>query len=470
MPGSGARRLWAVITGVLVLQACVYLNSVFNARRTFDETERARWAGRDTTFSELYQEVIASADEAYAADPEGRYADDALLLAGQAHLRRGEFMYAERSLEEALRITNDTVLRGEATLYLGAVAVAEGNTAKGISLLDQALMGPASLRAKGEGYLWRGRAFLSQRRVEQGWQDLDLAGATDARYMLPADLDRLAWSISLGDSARARLSMSAMLATPDGRAWGDSIRILLEGANLRWGATTVVRIMGGAEDTPWSRAERNRLLMQRAVFARNAGDTVTAISDAGRVAAGAGTLAQEARVALAHWRLDEVTQMSDLAEVRGTLLPAVGHAEAELLLNAMRLIELMVDRALDGEPLAFLAAAEHAREVLGAPQIAASLFQAYVDGEDEGPWIGKALLAARLLSRDVGQRRALDGRIRALPADPYVRYSRGGNNGDELAALEAVLETRVGALMAQVQESLVARRLLVGADTLSRND
>ncbi len=467
---AAARRPWAIVVWVVALQSCVYLNAVFNARRTFDETERARWAGRDTTFAELYQEVIASAEEAYDADPAGRYADDALMLAGQAHLRLGEFMYAERALEEVLQITNDTVLRSEATLFLGAVAVAEGHVARGISLLDEALAGSASARARGEGHLWRGRALLSQRRVEQGWQDLDQAGKTDARYVLPADLDRLAWAISLGDTTRARLGLRAMLASPDGRAWGDSIRSLLEGASGRWSPTTLVRIMGGAEDTPWSRAEGDRLLMQRAGFAREAGDTVTAVADASKVANGAGTLAQEARVSLALWRLEDIAQMTGLAEVRRTLLPAVGHPEAESLLNAMRRVEALVDRALDGETLAFLVAAEQAREAIGAPQIAASLFQAYVDGDEQGPWVGKALLAARQLSGDVDQQRALDGRIRGLPDDPYVRYARGGDNGDELVALEAVLQLRVDSLLARVRESLVARRLLVGADTLSRNE
>lgn len=467
---SASRRTWAVVAWVVMVNACVYLNSVFNARRTFDETESARWSGRDTTFADLYDEVIASAEEAYEADPDGKYADDALLLVGQANLRKRQFMYAEQALEEVLRVTTDTVLHSEATLYLGAVAVAEGHDARGISLLDAALAGPASSRARGEGHLWRARAFLSQRRVESGWRDLDRAGEIDARYVLPADLDRLAWSITLGDTARARRALDAMMASPEGRGWGDSVRVLLEGAHTRWGPTAVVRIMAGAHDTPWSRAERDRLLMQRATLAREMGDTSSAVADAGRVARGTGTLAQEARVALGRWRLEDVAQLTGVSDVRGILLPAVGHPQADLLLNSIRRIEILVDDALDGESLAFFVAAEQAREVLGAPQIAASLFQAYVDGEEQGAWVGKALLAARQLSKDSDQQRALDGRLRELPDDPYVRYARDGSNGDELTALEAVLRERVTGMLERVQVTLVARRLLVGADTLFRDD
>ncbi|RMH12437.1 MAG: hypothetical protein D6701_13530, partial [Gemmatimonadetes bacterium] len=160
-----------------------------------------------------------------------------------------------------------------------------------------------------------------------------------------------------------------------------------------------------------------------------------------------------------------VRQVSELNAVRAGLLPAAGDPDVDRLIDATRRVQALVDRGLDEDPLAFFAAAEAAREQLGAEQLAASLFQAYADSDPETPWVGKALLAAHAASADPVQRAALARRIAGLVGNPYVRYARGDDVGNALAPLERVLDERLGVLQAQVRADLAARRQLLVPDT-----
>lgn len=463
MTSARARRaglLAVVVPGLAV--GCVYLNTIYNARQIYEEAENARLAGRDSALAERYDQVISKATRGFHADEDGPWADDALFLVGRAHLRRRALLEADAALRRVLEISEDSVLRSQATLYLGAVAVAAGDLDRGTSLLDGALRVVEDRRMRAEGHLWRARALLQQGRVDQGWWDLDRAAEADRRHSAPAGLERVVWGLALGDTARAFLGVQALLFSSGARAYGDSVRVLLRELSARWGPEVALDIMVNAERAPWSRLERDRLLMTRAWFAYEAGDTVRAVEDMARVGGSVGDPAAEARVTLARWRLAEARQVDRLAAVRRVLLPAVASRGAQDLLNGMRRVELLVDYALEGRLVGFFAAAELTREVLGAPRLAAALFQAYADSEPDSPWSGKALLAARGLVARSAERAWLDDRMEALPGNVYVRYARQGEGGGDLGDLEVALQVEVNEILAQVEEELVARRLLVG--------
>jgi hypothetical protein len=76
-------------------------------------------------------------------------------------------------------------------------------------------------------------------------------------------------------------------------------------------------------------------------------------------------------------------------------------------------------------PLAWFAAAEVARDGLGAHRLARGLFLAYADGAPEEPWAPKALLAALAVSPEEGDRAWLRGRLEAKGESPYVLAARG---------------------------------------------
>ena len=124
--------------------------------------------------------------------------------------------------------------------------------------------------------------------------------------------------------------------------------------------------------------------------------------------------------------------------------------------------ELLGEYGREGEFVALIGAAEISRDVLSAPKLAAALFLAYATEATDAPWTGKALLASKELTSDPTERRWLDGRLDALPEDPFVRYARMAHQGSELGDLESRLQERLDALMARVEEELAARRLLAG--------
>jgi hypothetical protein len=243
------------------------------------------------------------------------------------------------------------------------------------------------------------------------------------------------------------------------RRFGDSIRFLVERAAAEWGPSVTVGLLAYAESAPWSRSERDRLLMQRAYFAHAAGDTTQAVDDALLVGGGVGSIADSARVTVARWRL-EVSQLAQLPEIRSLLLPAVGSARAREIINSIRRVRYLVDRALDGDRLGFFAAAQESRDVLRAPVLAVALFQAYADLDPGSPWVGKALLSALPLTADATERRAIDRRIGALPVDAYVRYARRGVRDGSLGPLEVELQRMLDSLLTTMESDLVQRRLL----------
>ncbi len=435
---------------------------MYNAKELYRETELARLAGQDTALAERYDEVIDKATEAYAEDQEGKWSDDALLLIGQAQLRRGSLRSAEEALERVLTVSGDPVVRRQATLYLGAVDVASGRPALGAPLLDEALVTVTDRLIKAEGHLWRARALLQQGYVDQGWWDLDRAAEAHRTHVAPAGLERLIWGIALGDSARTLGGVQTLIFTSNARVYGDSIRRLLHRAAERWSPAVSVDVMVNAERARWSRTERDRLLMTRARFAYQAGDTIRALADARRVGGGVGEQAFDARVTLARWRLADADRVEGFDLARSVLLPAVAYGEAQELLNGMRRVELLVEYGRVGERFAYFAAAEIARDVLDAPRIAAALFRSYADDPEESAWSGKALLAARALEVSPEERERLDGRLRALPGNAYVRYARRGDEGPDLTDLEARLQAGLDEILSRADEELEARRLLVG--------
>ena len=460
---SGPRHVVAFATvGSGLFASCAFNNTLYNAEALYREAEDLRLTGQESAVRGRYQDVVAKATKGYESDEDGGRADDALLLIAKAQLRLGEIQEANRALERALQISEDPDVRAQAVLYQGAVAVAAGETARGIALLDEALVGIDEPIHQAEGYLWRARAQLEQGMVEQGWLDLDRAAEAHSGHVVQADLERVAWGFTLPDSTRIHQGIQALLLTRRAQVFGDSIRSLVRRFADRWGAGSAVVLLDNAEGSQWSREERDRLVMTRAWLAYEAGDMGRAKEDVRRVGAGVGEQASGARVTLARWMLAEVEKVGDLAELRSILLPVVTSEEAQALLNAIRRVELLWEYGLEGEPIALIGAAEISRDVLAARRLSTALFQAYADQAPDAPWYAKALLAARELTADPAERHLLDERLKALPEDPYVRYARGDHDVPELGELEYRLQGALDLIIERVNQELIARRQLTG--------
>ncbi len=421
-----------------------------------------RLAGQDSAVSAHYREVVDKATKAYRDDEEGGYADDALLLIAKARFRLGATAEASRALDRVLEISDDSDLRAQAALYRGVVAVAVGETARGMALLDDAIEDIDEPVHLAEGHLWRARAFFERGMVEQAWRDLDRAAEVSSAHVVTANLERIAWGFILPDLTRIHQGIQELIFTGRAQVYGDSIRSLARRFADRWGAVSAGVLLDNAEDAHWSRDERDRLLMTRAWFAYEAGEVRLAERDARLVGSGVGEQAAAARVTMAKWRLAEVEEVGHLARLRPVLLPAVSSEDAQTLLNAMRRVELLVEYGLEREPVALIGAAEISRDVLVAGRLSAALFRASAIEASEGPWIGKTLLASRELTTDPAERERLDRLLDALPDDPYVRYAHKGHSGPDLGELESRLQEALDPLFERVDEELRARRQLAG--------
>jgi tetratricopeptide (TPR) repeat protein len=420
-------RSWpgvAAAVASLLLGGCVYYNALYNAEHLFERGEGHRLSGRDSLARADYEEVVAKAAKAFRMEPQGEWADDALLLMGRAYLRVGDLRAARAALEQAERITDDDQVRLGAKLYLGASYVEAEDFPTAITLLDEALAGLRPGHVRAEGHLWRARALLEHGEQEAGWWDLDQAASGSGAVRVAAAMERIVWGVRYDDRHRAEEGMNRLLALPGAGQRPDSVVALVQLSAERWGPSAAVQILAGADTARWSQGARGRVRLARARLMREAGDTADARAGVERVADGIGEAAVDARLDLAHWSLARARDLVDVRDAEAVLLPAEDAPEASELIAALREFDDLAEVGLS-DPLGWFAAAEVARERLGAPMLARGLYLAYADEVPDDPWAAKALLAALDVTTDDGGRAWLRGRLEGRSTSPYVLAARG---------------------------------------------
>ena len=176
---------------VALLSGCVYYNALYNAERMFSEGEDHRLAGRDSLAAVRYHDAIRKAARGFRAEPDGAWADDALLIVGRAHLRLGDLRAGRAALQEVVEKTDDEQVRLAATLHLGASFVQSGELDTGLPLLNEAIEDVRDESTRAEGHLWRGRALMALGQVDGGWWDLDQSGTLHESVRLSAALEKI---------------------------------------------------------------------------------------------------------------------------------------------------------------------------------------------------------------------------------------------------------------------------------------
>lgn len=434
-------RLGVALAGVaLVLTGCVYYNALYNAERLFEEGEAYRREGRDSLALARYDDVVRKAASGFRKDPEGEWADDALVLMGRAHLRMGRLREGRAALEAALERAGSDDARLAAELHLGVADAMVGDVDGATVLLNRAIqdLPDGSLRA--EGHLWRGRALLGVGEFDAGWWDLDQA-AIHGSVRLEAALTRLAWGVRAENRDRAREGMNRLLRFPEAGVRVDSVTVLAWAVADAWGSAVAAQFLAGADTARWERTPRGMILLTRAALLRAAGDTARASAEVRRVAEGIGPAADEARLELASWQLAHAGDLEEVREALPFLLPAVASPEVQRRVDDIQEAMALAERGLS-EPLAWFAAGEMARDDLGAPEVARGLFLAYADAVPTDPWAAKALLAALAVTPDEGDREWIRGRLEGRGDSPYVLAARG-EPALGLEALEEELARRL---------------------------
>jgi hypothetical protein len=362
-----------------------------------------------------------------------------LLLVGRARLRLGELRAGRAALRDVADRAEEPEVRLGALLYLGASFIESGELEAGIALLNDAIRDLTSEATRAEGHLLRGGALMALGQVDGGWRDLDQAAALHESMRLPAAFEKIRWAVALGDTARAREGMSRVLSYREGGELPDTVAWLAGQAAGRWSPAHAARLLDGLDSAAWNRGARARLRLARADLLIASGDTAAAREEVEVVAGGRGPTAARARVHLARERLSVALNISDAQAVTAWLLPAEDDPEVAQLLTDVQTMAALTDLGLS-EPMAWFAAAEVARDRLGAPALAQALFLTYADAASNEPWAAKALLAALDVTRSEGERAWLRSRLEGRADNPYVLAARG-EPSPGIEALEEELST-----------------------------
>ncbi|MBW3535975.1 MAG: hypothetical protein KY453_12305 [Gemmatimonadetes bacterium] len=335
---------WALASVLLLGSGCVYYNGLYNARRLYDEGERARLAGSDSVARRAYREAGEKADRSYRAEPDGKWADDALYLMGRAQLRQGDMVRARASLEEAARRTDDESIRRGASLYLAVVAMAGDDRERATALLNDVLRRVEDDELRAEAHLWRARLLLESGQLDAGWWDLDRAAEVDARHRVAAAVERLTWGVVHADGGRASAGAQTLLASPGAHVRVDTLEALVRRVEKDWGAAPAADLLQGAEEAGWPPSTRDRLVLLRSRLRARHGDVATARRDAAWVAGGAGPGAVDARLLLADLEAARAASVEELELVRPLLLPVVEQPRVLARLEAIRTVQLLAHR------------------------------------------------------------------------------------------------------------------------------
>lgn len=456
-----ARHLLA-IGAITLAGGCAYYNALYNARRLYRDAEAATDRGEMQLAQAAYRESLDKAARSLGRDPDGRWADDALLLIAQNHFALGDCPAAGAALTRVLAETRDPTLAARARAYLGAAAQCMEDPALALQHLDAAIPeldagSPVDAFAR----LWRARALFDLERADSAWADLAVASARQDALGRAARLEQIARSLGADRRDRALEGFHALFADPAGDLHADTLTDLVVALSDRWGGEVARAALEPAHGAPWSGEVRDRFVVERARQAAIAGDTATALRELQQAASrSTSEAANDARIAIARIRLATLTDPTELEEVRATLLPALGEQSVRRLVNSIAVLGSLLTSAQAGQPLALFAAAEIARDRLGADPLARRLFVAYADVAGSGPWSTKAILAALALGPSNPQRAELEARLRAAN-DVYAAAARG-SAAPGFEDSEARLDQALVGMIARAERDATERDVSVG--------
>lgn len=451
---SRAGRLLLLLL-LLALPGCAYFNSFYNAQRSFAEAERAAQRGESVNAERAYLAAIEKAAISYRRHPDSRWADDALLLVARSRFAVGQHAAARAALGRVREQTRDPKLRAFAGLYLGAALTALGQPDSALAPLAEGLGTELDDRHRAFGLLWRGRARLDAGQPE-GLVDLETAAERMDDTGREAALELGTRALRQADTARFHRALARLLDNRAAQLRADSVLRLVDAAERRFGAPALLEAFGAAPAEHWEPEPRGRVGIRRARLTAAAGDTALAVRQLGHAVQHlTGPTGGEGRLVAARWQLTHVEEPGELGQVRSLLLPGAAHPQVADAIRRLRIVDALLDRGRAGEGAGLFAAAEFARDTLGAPHLARTLFLAYADAEAGSVWAPKALLAALPLAADA-ERERIRERVRRAPDNPYVAAVDGRSDPAAFQAAEAGLASAIAAVRAAAVAEVLA--------------
>jgi hypothetical protein len=409
------------LTGVF--SACAYYNAMWSAERLATDARRLEADGRDGEAKSTWARAAVKAESVMARHPRSRWADDALVLRGEALARSGACAAAAGPLAKARDSVTDRALRERADLAAAECALRAGGAhlAAVAGLLEGVLASRNPDRRSRAAYL-AGQAAAARR-------DLAAAVALLGRSAEPA-----------AGPARVRALLSAgwlpdataLLDTLAGRRFVESDWIaLLDELSSVAGSVEASRTL----DRVLARA-RPRFAARARLLLRD-GDRLLVGGDAGGAAARyasvvrltptspEGELARVLRLRAAAAGADSLADLAPIvAELDRILRAGTGGGGAQAAQALRQLLDSVVPaRNAPSEPAAFRAA-ELVRDSLHARRLAGRLFLRFAAEHPASLFAAKALVAALPLAPE--RRDSITVLLEATyAASPYTRALHG---------------------------------------------
>ncbi len=429
----------------LPVGGCVYYNGLYNAEVAFRRGEEARLAGDAEAALVAYGEAADGATRAWRAEPEGRWAAPALLLAARSSVRTGDTRRARAELERmAVLPAPDTVAAERARVLLGALLVVEQRPGHAIDEIEAAGLAPDDSEWRAEAWLWKARALAALDRFDEAWAAWDFAAVHDEDLRWVVEAERSAAAVRANRPGEASVGLRHLLDRRGGQAWVDSVLMIADRAERQWGPSVAAELIDPARMDRWGPVARDRVLLRQVDLLLAAGDTTRADETLAWVSEGSTETAVIARIRLARVRLAGAESFADLVQVRRLMLPVATDERARRIMLAMVETELLAGWGVEGDVLAWFSAGEVARDRLGAPGLAGALFLTAAESESDDRWTGKALLGALTVLGEEGLRERIRARALERRLDPWVeRLTPGYLASDEFLRREAELGERV---------------------------
>jgi hypothetical protein len=407
----------------LLLAGCVYYNGMYNANRLAGSARKAEREGRTYEANNLWGQVATKAESVVVRHPSSKYAEEAAVLRGVALARLGQCDQAMTPLTRVSLARINSELTEEALLSSGLCHVRLGNPAAGDAAFTQLIESKDPLRRR-EARLQHARMLRERGQYQEALHSLQ--GVRDPR----ADPERLLALAGIGRVPEAMSLADSLIARGDTTTPWDSLLTALGRQNPAAASTLVDRLDRLPKQPPEIQARR---LLEDGIRLSSA-DSVRSLERFRQAThvGGAGDAAGKASLQLIRADLRRVDQAQDLSRIRAAL-PALGKqypsaaAEASqlgfILDKVFRTVTSVSSDSAQGDLRLFLAA-EAARDSIGAPRLAASIWQRIVDQWPASPYAPKAILAAEQVdsTRADTARALLESRY---SDSPYLAAIRG---------------------------------------------
>ncbi|HEX3234492.1 MAG TPA: hypothetical protein VHR41_09875 [Gemmatimonadales bacterium] len=410
------------LLAVLLLGGCVYYNGMYNANRLARSARKAERDGRTFEATNLWGQVVIRAESVSVRHPDSKYANQAAVLRGVALARLGQCGPAVSPLGHAALLAPGTQLAEEGILALGRCTLEAGDANAADLAFIRVIDSRDPVRRR-EARLQHARVLRLAGRYQEAvtlFQESADPRAQEDLFLALAGAGRKAEAFAVVDTLISRAdstrSWDDLVAALAGQSPGDASRLvdrLIEKRppapelRARW-------LLDDAERLTLTDSARATRRLQEAV--QVGGNTVDA---------------RRARLRLMRRSLARVRSAAELGPVSDSLqalsqssgLAVEEAAPLHLAVDRVRGVADSADVAAPQEDLRLFLVAEVARDSLGAPMLAATLFRRIVEGVPNSPYAPKALLAAQQLDSSWADtaRTLLSERYAASPYAALVR-------------------------------------------------